>query len=80
MPNDPQKADDYERHPHRVAGDDYPQIEELEAELLANFIADVHDSPRDELDRPRRGRSKTFCDKFPVYEMSRWSEGEMWRL
>ena len=43
-------------------------LKELEAELLANFIADVLDSPRDESSIGRvAGEVKKLCDKFPVY-------------
>ena len=43
-------------------------LKELEAELLANFIADVLDSPRDESLIARvAGEVKKLCDKFPVY-------------
>ena len=43
-------------------------LQELEAEFLANLIADVLDSPRDESLLARvAGEVKKLCDKFPVY-------------
>jgi glycine hydroxymethyltransferase len=43
-------------------------MKELEAELLANLICDVLDSPRDEGVTGRvRGEVKRLCEKFPVY-------------
>ena len=43
-------------------------LKELEAEFLANLIADVLDSPKDESLIARvAGEAKKLCDKFPVY-------------
>src|SRR5205085_8272641 len=43
-------------------------MKELEAELLANLIADVLDTPQDDRVVARvAGEVKRLCDKFPVY-------------
>jgi glycine hydroxymethyltransferase len=43
-------------------------MKELEAEELANLIADVLDAPQDDRVIERvKGQVKRLCDKFPVY-------------